>query len=94
MAFVQDEITLVPNRFFLTVGTKLEHNYYTGFALHAERAGNVRPGPAQHDVDGRLESGSHARRYRRVDPPERSRIPGTGGTPALVSLIGNPRFPR
>jgi CheY-like chemotaxis protein len=31
--FVQDEITLIPNRFFLTVGTKLEHSYYTGFAL-------------------------------------------------------------
>ena len=32
-SFVQDEITLIPNRFFLTVGTKLEHNYYSGFAF-------------------------------------------------------------
>ncbi len=29
-AFVQDEITLVENRLSLTVGTKLEHNDYTG----------------------------------------------------------------
>lgn len=30
-AFVQDEITLVPDRFRLTMGTKLEHNDFTGF---------------------------------------------------------------
>jgi iron complex outermembrane receptor protein len=29
--FLQDEITLVPNKFSLTVGSKLEHNNYTGF---------------------------------------------------------------
>lgn len=29
--FVQDEFTLVPERFSLTLGTKLEHNAYTGF---------------------------------------------------------------
>ncbi|HSS98747.1 MAG TPA: TonB-dependent receptor, partial [Terriglobales bacterium] len=29
--FAQDEIALVPNKFSLTVGTKLEHNDYTGF---------------------------------------------------------------
>ena len=30
-SFVQDEIAIVPDRLFVTVGTKLEHNYYTGF---------------------------------------------------------------
>jgi iron complex outermembrane receptor protein len=29
--FVQDEIAIVPNKFSLTVGSKLEHNNYTGF---------------------------------------------------------------
>jgi len=29
--FVQDEIAIVPNTFSLTVGSKLEHNNYTGF---------------------------------------------------------------
>jgi iron complex outermembrane receptor protein len=29
--FVQDEITLVKDRLHLTLGTKLEHNFYTGF---------------------------------------------------------------
>jgi iron complex outermembrane recepter protein len=32
-SFIQDEITVVPDRLFLTVGTKLEHNYYTGLDL-------------------------------------------------------------
>jgi iron complex outermembrane receptor protein len=29
--FVEDEIAIVPNKFSLTVGSKLEHNSYTGF---------------------------------------------------------------
>lgn len=32
-AFVQDELALVPDRLKLTLGSKLEHNYYSGFAL-------------------------------------------------------------
>ncbi len=31
--FIQDEIALVKNRVYLTVGTKLEHDYYSGFNL-------------------------------------------------------------
>ncbi len=30
-AFLQDEITLIENSLFFTIGTKLEHNDYTGF---------------------------------------------------------------
>jgi iron complex outermembrane receptor protein len=32
-AFVQDEITVVPDRFFLTFGCKFEHNDITGFEI-------------------------------------------------------------
>ena len=32
-AFVQDEITLVPNRLRLTLGSKFEHNDFTGFEI-------------------------------------------------------------
>jgi iron complex outermembrane receptor protein len=32
-AFLQDEITLLPNRLRITLGGKLEHNYYSGFAV-------------------------------------------------------------
>jgi iron complex outermembrane receptor protein len=30
-SFIQDEIVLVPDRLFLTVGTKIEHSYYNGW---------------------------------------------------------------
>jgi iron complex outermembrane recepter protein len=32
-AFVQDEIALVPGRFSVTIGSKFEHNDYTGFEI-------------------------------------------------------------
>jgi iron complex outermembrane receptor protein len=32
-AYVQDEIMLVPDRLKVTIGSKLEHNYYSGFAV-------------------------------------------------------------
>jgi iron complex outermembrane recepter protein len=31
--FVQDEIAIVPNKFSLTIGSKFEHNNYTGFEI-------------------------------------------------------------
>ena len=32
-AFAQDEIALAPDRLYLTIGARLEHNYYNGFGL-------------------------------------------------------------
>jgi iron complex outermembrane recepter protein len=32
-AFIQDEIALIQKRLSLTAGTKIEHNYYTGFEI-------------------------------------------------------------
>ena len=34
--FVQDKITLVPKKWFLTLGSKLEHNDYTGFEVEPD----------------------------------------------------------
>jgi iron complex outermembrane recepter protein len=44
-AFLQDEITLVPDRLRITIGSKLEHNYYSGFAVqpNARLLWTVRP---------------------------------------------------
>jgi iron complex outermembrane recepter protein len=36
--FIQDEIAVAPDRLYLTLGTKVEHNYYTGWNCDAERA--------------------------------------------------------
>jgi iron complex outermembrane receptor protein len=91
-SFVQDEITLIPNRFFLTVGTKLEHNYYTGFALMPSAR-------ASYELD------PHNMMWAAVSKAERTPdatdasirldiagFPGPGGTPVLISILGNPQI--
>ncbi len=37
--FVQDEIAVLPNKFSLTIGSKLEHNNYTGFEVQPSLRG-------------------------------------------------------
>jgi iron complex outermembrane recepter protein len=90
--FVQDEIALIPDRFYFTVGTKLEHNTYSGFApLPSARAvyefsdrRTVWAGvshavriPAETDVDLRLNVVG---------------VSGPDAIPAVISVLGNPRF--
>jgi iron complex outermembrane recepter protein len=91
-SFVQDEITLAPERFFLTVGTKLEHSYYTGFALLP----SVR---ASYTRDKRNMLWAAVSRAQRTPAATDASIrlnfagfPGPGGIPALVAVIGNPQF--
>jgi iron complex outermembrane receptor protein len=38
--FVQDEITLLPERLFLTLGAKFEDNYFTGFEIQPNARGH------------------------------------------------------
>ena len=42
--FVQDEISLYPDRFQVTVGTKLEHNDFTGFEVQPSARFSWQPG--------------------------------------------------
>jgi iron complex outermembrane receptor protein len=44
--FVQDEIALLPNRFHVTLGTKVEHNDYTGFEIQPSGRVNWTLNPA------------------------------------------------
>lgn len=91
-SFVQDEIAVVPERFYLTVGSKLEHSYYTGFALMpSARAAYVLDEhqtlwaafsrafrtPAAFDISSRLNFGAS---------------PGAAGPPVLTAQVGNPQF--
>jgi iron complex outermembrane recepter protein len=90
--FVQDEVTVVPDRLYLTIGTKLEHNTYSGFGvLPSVRAvyefndrqmiwaGTSRAlrTPAETDVSARLNVAG----FTEED-----------GTPAVVSVLGNPKI--
>jgi iron complex outermembrane recepter protein len=90
--FAQDEIALAPDRLYLTLGAKLEHNDYTGFnlmpsariawtpttrqTLWAAVSDAVRS-PADIDVGLRAFAGSFI---------------GPGGTPVVLRLYGNPNL--
>ncbi len=91
-AFVQDEIALIPSRLYLTAGTKLEHNDYTGF----EVIPSVRMTWAPSDRHMFWSAVSRA-----VRAPSRSdtnlvvnigEMPDQGGPPILDRFLGNPAF--
>jgi iron complex outermembrane receptor protein len=91
-SFVQDEITLIPNRFFLTAGTKLEHNYYTGFTLMPSAR-------ASYELDAHNTMWVAVSRAERTPDATDASIrldvagfPGPGGTPDLVAIFGNRKF--
>ena len=91
-SFVQDEIALVPDRFFLTVGSKFEHNDYTGFEVMP----NVRASWSLSDHHMMWAAVSRALRApSRNDTNLVLNIgssPGPGGIPILLRLLGNPQF--
>jgi iron complex outermembrane receptor protein len=91
-AFIQDQITLLPDRLTLTVGSKLEHNYYSGFALQP----NVRLLWVVHPrytvwmaISGASENSS------RVDADIRdgdSVTPGPNGVSTVMTSFGKPHL--
>jgi iron complex outermembrane recepter protein len=91
-SFIQDEITIVPDKLYLTVGAKLEHNYYTGLGfMPSARVAWV---PNQHHTLWAAISKAE-RTPTSIDTSIRSDLSGftgAGGVPALVELIGNPHF--
>jgi iron complex outermembrane receptor protein len=90
-AFLQDEITLAPERVFLTIGTKLEHNDFTGFGLGPSIRMTWTPSArdtlwaAVADADrtpGRDDSNGDFNVFVFALP---------NGTPAEIGIRGNPR---
>lgn len=90
--FIQDELTVLPNRLAVTMGIKLEHNYFTGFGWmpNARAAWKLTPEhmiwasvsralrtPANVDAGMKVNSGGFL-------------LPD--GTPVLLRLTGNPDF--
>ena len=91
-AFAQDEIALIRNQLYVTVGTKLEHNPYTGFSWMPSVRMSWTPSsnqmfwtaisrahrtPAETDIALRTDLGA---------------IPSSTQTPNLLVLMGNPHF--
>jgi iron complex outermembrane receptor protein len=74
-SFVQDEITILPDRLYLSVGTKLEHNDYTGFGL---------------EPSARIAWTPSARNTLWAAVSQAQRIPSRGDAGILVSLEALP----
>lgn len=90
--FIQDEIALIPNRLILTLGTRIEHNYYTGFGdmpsvrlswnatsrqMFWAAVSKAERIPASTDTAIRFNFGGF------VEP---------NGMPVLEAVLGNPNF--
>jgi iron complex outermembrane receptor protein len=89
-AFVQDQIAILPDRLYLTLGTKAEHEYYNGFNLQP----TARATWTQNNRSMLWASISGAQGTpSRVDASIRfnyAAYPGPNNLPVLVSLFGNP----
>jgi iron complex outermembrane recepter protein len=91
-SFVQDEITIIPTHLFLTVGTKVEHNYYTGFDFMPSISMAWAP-TLHHTLWAAISKADRTPNAR--DASIRANVatfPGPGGVPGLVTLTGNPEF--
>jgi len=90
--FGQDQVVLLPKRLWLTIGSKFEHNDYTG----AEIEPTFRLLWAVRPTHSFWIAASRAVRtpasFERGGHLAISASPGAGGIPVLLTLFGNPRF--
>ena len=88
-AFAQDEIVLKPDRVFLTVGTKLENNYFSGFDLAP--SARVAWTPSKKNTFWAAVSRADRSPSRREEDADINiaAFPGPGGVPTLLTLLGN-----
>jgi iron complex outermembrane receptor protein len=91
-SFVQDEITVVPERVYLTLGIRLEHNEYTGFVTLPNARVAWQPSQ-RHTLWAAV---SNAKRMPSSgdtsDTVFGAEFPGSAGVPTRVELVGNPQF--
>ena len=89
-SFVQDEIAIRPNRLYVTLGTKFEHDYYNGF--NWQPTARMAWIPDDGDMFWAAVSGAQASPSRAYTAVRFNYevLPGPGNLTALVSLFGNP----
>ncbi|MGH7852324.1 MAG: TonB-dependent receptor plug domain-containing protein [Candidatus Binatia bacterium] len=88
-AFLQDEIVLVPDRWRLTLGSKFEHNDYSGFEF--QPSARVLWTPTEHQ--SLWASISRAvRTPSRVDTDIAASVAPIPGMPLFARLLGNKNF--
>ena len=88
--FAQDEIVLKPDRVFLTFGTKLENNYFSGFDV--EPSVRVAWAPTnRHTFWAAVSRAGRTPTLRNTAADINVAVfPGPSGTPAELTLLGNP----
>jgi iron complex outermembrane recepter protein len=91
-AFVQDEIMLIPDRLYFTVGSKFEHDDYAG----SEVMPSARVAWEPSNLNMFWAAVSRALRTpSRADTEGIANVesfPGSGGIPILLRYMGNPNF--
>jgi len=96
-AFVHDEITLAPERWKLMLGSKLEHNSYTGFEIQPNARLLWTPTPVDTlwaSVSRAVRTPSRGERYAQVNqgviPPFSARNPTP--VPIWLQIVPNPNL--
>lgn len=87
--FVQDEIALKPERVYLTLGTKVENNYFSGWDL--DPSARVAWTPSKrHTFWAAISRADRSPSRRNEDADINVAVfPGPGGEPAELRLLGN-----
>ncbi len=89
-SFVQDEIAIRPDRLYVSLGTKLEHDYYNGFNL--QPTARVTWTPDDRDMFWAAISGAQ-RTPSRADTAVRvnyTAFPGPDNLPSFDQLVREP----
>jgi iron complex outermembrane receptor protein len=89
-AFVQDEISIVPERFRLILGSKFEHNDFTGFEIQPSARALWTPGHSHTiwaAISRAVRTPSEAESDIRLNPAPPVPIP-----PGFLTLFGNPNM--
>ncbi|MBA3543417.1 MAG: TonB-dependent receptor [Chthoniobacterales bacterium] len=89
-AFLQDEITLVPERLRLTLGSKFEHNDFTGFEIQPSGRLSWTPGHSQTfwaAISRAVRTPSRSESDIRLNPAPPVPIP-----PGSLTIFGNPNM--
>jgi iron complex outermembrane receptor protein len=87
-AFAQDEISIVPERLRLTLGSKFEHNDFTGFEIQPSARVLWTPGYSQTfwaSVSRAVRTPSRAESDIRLNPAPPVPLP-----PGSITILGNP----
>ena len=89
-SFVQDEIALRPDHLYVSVGTKLEHNYFNGTNL--QPTARVTWAPEGRDMVWAAVSGAQRTpsRGETAFRENQAVYPGPDNLPILISVFGNP----